>query len=1364
MSPTEGNAVLEFEVSLKMRNFSELQARVSRGEMISPAEMAAKYHPSAADYDKVTRWLTGRGLTVVGQDPFHLAVFARGTVRQIEAALHTTFARVALEGKEYSSAISAPRVPANLAPLLVGVHGLQPHIRARKHIVMQPASASAPGWVPYAPFDILNAYNRPYSPTTITGAGQSIAIVIDTFPATSDLTTFWSQNSVSQSLSNISFIQVVAGTLPAPSGEETLDTEWTSSIAPAAKVRLYATQDLLLSHVDQAYQQIYTDATTHPEYGIHQVSLSFGLGESYITSSQAQTDDQYFTMLASAGVTVFAASGDGGSTPDNNGGTTGPTQAESPASDPFVTGVGGTSLVMQANSSVVSSETGWTLGGGGTSVYFNRPAWQVGPGVPAGSKRVVPDVAAAADPTLGAAVYFNGKAYIVGGTSWSCPTWAAMGALLNQMRLDANLTPLGVLGTKIYPLMGTDNLRDITSGNNGFPAGAGYDLVTGCGVPNLRALAQTLGLFPMTVLHTFGDGTVTNDGTAPASAMILGQDGNFYGTTSGGGTAGQGTVFKMTPQGAITILHHFSDGSVTHDGAFPVGITQGTDGNFYGTTTSGGTLGGSGNYRGTIFKMTPQGGVTILHDFGSGSVSNDGDRPSGSMIQATDGNFYGTTQWGGGSSAGTAFKITPQGTYTLLHMFEAVFDDGSHPSTLVQGTDGNFYGTTSTSGFPNSSGTVFQMTPQGAITTLHSFPDASIPHDAIAPAGPLVLGNDGNFYGTTSNGGAAGYGNIFKITPQGVITILHQFKDGSVVNDGGSPKAGLLPGADGNFYGTTLSGGNSNQGAIFKMTPAGTMTILHNMGDGSTTALDWPRDIFLTNISSLIQTPDGSLYGTAGEVAASNGGIAFKLVQVDALNFTSAATTTFIVGYAGSFQVASAGTPAPTFSATGLPAWASLNASTGVISGTPPDANGSPFAVTVTASNGSLPNATQHFTLNVQPPTAPAITSTPLAVTYLTGSAHSFTCQATGFPAPTFIVASGALPPGLSLTSAGYLSGVPSTGGLYTGTISASNGVGSAATQSFSITVQQVAKFTSAPLNATMTVGTPYSSTFQASGYPSPTISTIYGLPQGITLSANGVLSGTPAAGSYGTYSGTVTASNTYGTNGSSDSQSYAITVQQAPAMYPIPPSTAALSTFYGYSFAAYKSGYPAPTFVLTSGSFPPGCTMTSAGVLSGTPTTLGTYSGVVTATNGIGSPVTMNFTLSVQPASAPVFTSGAPPPATMNVPYSFTFTAAGAPTVFYALTSGSLPPGISQEMVPTASGPLTWTGRIFGTPTQTGSYTFTARAANGVNPQVTTSYTISVGLATVPVMPRWGYAALAALLMGTAARSLLRKPLHKGR
>lgn len=499
----EVDAELEFEVALKMRNFAELQGRIAAGERVAPAEMAAKYFPLAADHQAVVDWLTGQGFKITRRDETHLAVFARASVGKIQQALKVNFARVSMEGVEYTSAVSAPSIPATLSPLLVGVNGLQPHLRARKHLIMPSAmkpnslTGTAP---PYLPSQVAQAYqaNGLYS-SGVTGTGQTIAIVIDTFPTTSDLQQFWSTYHVNQSINNVQFIQVVSGTLPSPSGEESLDVEWSSSIAPGAKVRVYAATDLSSSNLDQAYSQIYTDVTTHPEYGIHQMSMSFGLGETYSTASQVSTDSQYFANLASAGVTLFASTGDGGSTPGTGaaGDTSGPVQAETPASDPNVTGVGGTSLNLDANGNE-SSETGWSLSGGGTSIYFARPAWQTGTGLPSGTTRAVPDVSSVADPGTGAYVTLNGAQTVFGGTSWSSPTWAGFCALLNQSRANVHLPSLGLLGPKIYPLLGTANFRDITSGSNsnqtgvGYSAGVGYDLVTGLGAPNVQGIAQAL--------------------------------------------------------------------------------------------------------------------------------------------------------------------------------------------------------------------------------------------------------------------------------------------------------------------------------------------------------------------------------------------------------------------------------------------------------------------------------------------------------------------------------------------------------------------------------------------------------------------------------------------------------------------------------------------------------------------------------------------------------------------------------------------------------------------------------------------------------------------------------------------------------
>ena len=496
LTQTEAQATLKFSIALKMRNFAELKERVSKGEIISLDEVAAKYFPRAADYKTIVDWLTAQGFAVKPTDKYTLSVFARGSVTQIERAFGTKFARVKFAGAESSSALIAPSLPAAVAGPVLGINGLQPHLRPRRHLITgsggpQKLINNLP---PYTVGEISNAYNA--AGLSVNGSGQKIAIVIDTFPAASDLTAFWEGNGITQSLNNIEKVQVVSGVLPRPSGEETLDVEWSSGMAPGAKVRVYATTDLAFVDLDQAYQAIVNDLPSQP--ALHQLSLSYGLGETYMPAGQMQTDDQYFAALAASGVSVFVSSGDGGSSPGTNGygDNTGPVQVESPASDPNVTAVGGTSLYLNTSTGGVSSENAWTYGGGGYSQFFPRPSWQTGAGVPPGTYRTVPDVALVADPNTGGYLILNGQLHPAGGTSWGAPTWAGFCAIMNQARANLGEPSLGLLGPKIYPLNGTNSFRDITTGNNGpngvYNAGPGYDLCTGLGVPSVTNLIQAI--------------------------------------------------------------------------------------------------------------------------------------------------------------------------------------------------------------------------------------------------------------------------------------------------------------------------------------------------------------------------------------------------------------------------------------------------------------------------------------------------------------------------------------------------------------------------------------------------------------------------------------------------------------------------------------------------------------------------------------------------------------------------------------------------------------------------------------------------------------------------------------------------------
>ena len=247
-------------------------------------------------------------------------------------------------------------------------------------------------------------------------------------------------------------------------------------------------------------------------------------------------------------------------------------------------------------------------------------------------------------------------------------------------------------------------------------------------------------------------------------------------------------MFKISPNGALTSLYSFTGGN---DGADPdAGLVQGSDGNFYGTTYDGGTNGGYG----TVFKISTNGALTSLYSFTGG---NDGADPNAGLVQGSDGNFYGTTYSGGTNDSGTVFKISTNGALTSLYSFTDG-NDGAYPyAGLVQGSDGNFYGTTDGGGTNGGYGTVFKISTNGALTSLYSFTGGN---DGAYPEAGLVQGSDGNFYGTTMRRYGYGHGTVFKISTNGALTSLYSFTGG---NDGASPQAGLVQGSDGNFYGTT---------------------------------------------------------------------------------------------------------------------------------------------------------------------------------------------------------------------------------------------------------------------------------------------------------------------------------------------------------------------------------------------------------------------------------------------------------------------------------------------------------------------------------------------------------------------------------
>jgi uncharacterized repeat protein (TIGR03803 family) len=368
----------------------------------------------------------------------------------------------------------------------------------------------------------------------------------------------------------------------------------------------------------------------------------------------------------------------------------------------------------------------------------------------------------------------------------------------------------------------------------------------------------------LTTLHSF---QFFPNGANPQAALLQGSDGYFYGTTTSGGTSNYGTVFTISTSGALTSLYSFTGGN---DGGNPVAaLVQGSDGFFYGTTEFGGK-----NDSGTVFKIDTNGALTNLYSFRGG---NDGIYPAAALVEGGDGNFYGTAPNGGDDSLtdwflgygvsglGTVFKISTNGALTSLYSFLGGDDEGG-PNGLIRGSDGFFYGTTSGEGDP---GTVFQISSNGALTTLYLFAGGN---DGGNPVAALAQGRDGYFYGTTEYSDTNIAGTVFKIATNGSLTTLYSFTGGS---DGGNPTAALVQGNDGDFYGTTSTGGDTNlnpsgYGTVFKISANGALTTLYSF-----TGLDDGGDP-----NGLILGSDGFFYGTTQTNDAGGGGTVFRLTIV----------------------------------------------------------------------------------------------------------------------------------------------------------------------------------------------------------------------------------------------------------------------------------------------------------------------------------------------------------------------------------------------------------------------------------------------------------------------------------------------------
>jgi subtilase family serine protease len=506
----ERTRVLDLVVGLSLQNQPALDAILTAQHdptspwfhrWLTPEEFAAQFSPTEQAHDNVVRWLRSRGLTVTQTWPNRLMINASGSVAQVEAALGISINRYRRNGQTFHANAQDPQIPTELAVIVSSIQGLEdlsqlkPRLSAAPHITPDTPRGLLPklklgSTTLFGPKDLYAAYNfTPLFNAGSTGAGQKIAIATAYTFNISDINRFEQNSGLPKSPSSRFQWYFPTGKTNKLGDETTLDVEWSSAMAPSAKIQGVIGKNALLSTFTTIYNFIVTNLSS-----TRVVSTSWGLCEVQMPSAVMTTDNNIFKQGAAQGQSWFAASGDFGADDCGNGGTT--PEVDFPASSPFITAVGGTLLTTPFDGSGTAtgygSETAWNGSGGGKSLVFGKPTYQIGV-TPADGTRHLPDVSLEAGPTPGNLLVFNGRLYRAWGTSLAAPQWAGLFAIVNQIKGG---TGLGNANPRLYSLgVAANGFYDVTTGNNsygtttGFLAGPGYDQVTGWGSYNAYQLA-----------------------------------------------------------------------------------------------------------------------------------------------------------------------------------------------------------------------------------------------------------------------------------------------------------------------------------------------------------------------------------------------------------------------------------------------------------------------------------------------------------------------------------------------------------------------------------------------------------------------------------------------------------------------------------------------------------------------------------------------------------------------------------------------------------------------------------------------------------------------------------------------------------
>jgi uncharacterized repeat protein (TIGR03803 family) len=758
------------------------------------------------------------------------------------------------------------------------------------------------------------------------------------------------------------------------------------------------------------------------------------------------------------------------------------------------------------------------------------------------------------------------------------------------------------------------------------------------------------------LLHGFAEGP--SDGARPEAGVILDGAGSLYGTTLQGGTSNFGTVFKVKIDGTgFVLLHSFALGA-SDDGANPAaGVILDGAGNLYGTTYGGGVSGG-----GTIFKVRTDGtGFALVHSFAW--VASNGAQPYAPLILDGAGNLYGTTAEGSATGGGTVFKVRTDGTgFALLHGFAGGTSDGAnvHTGVILDGA-GNLYGTTEQGG-TTGGGTVFKVKTDGTgFALLHSF--AWIASGGTYPYAPLILDVAGNLYGTTETGGASDNGAIFKVKKDGTgFAVLHDFAGGA--SDGARPRAGVILDGAGNLYGTTRLAGAGSRGTVFKVKTDGTgFTVLHSFAGGASDGAE--------PYAPLILDSAGNLYGTTYRGGALDGGTMFK-VRTDGTGFA------LLHGFAS--DASDGATPNAGLALGGAAdlygtttGGGASNRGTVFKIGT----DGTGFAVLHSFAGGASDGAQPYASLILDGAGTLYGTTTQGGVSNM-GTVFKVKTDGTGFASlHTFAGGdSDGIAPQASLTldGAGNLYGTTTAGGASNlGTIFKvrTDGTGFVLLHGF---------------------------TGAGSDGAAPLASLI--------LDESGKLYGTTATGGAGDL-GTVFALSITGSD---------LTITTTS---PLPPGTVGAAYAQQFSAAGGAGGY---AWSLTGGAAPWGVNLSSAGLLAGTPTASGDFSFTVTVTDNASNTAQGTFTMHVAG-------SGCASPSITGQPHGQRIPSGRAATL--TVSAGGTSP-LSYQWYQGTSGdtsqPAGSNSVSFTTPALTATTSFWVRVSNGCGHADTVTATVTVG------------------------------------